>query len=67
MTPAGYEQMAQEAKQNGTSAADYCKMIVKAQREKGAGYLASRQKETAPPKRSRARRATTTRRRRTTK
>lgn len=48
MTPAGYEQMAQEAKQNGTSAADYCKMIVKAQREKGAGYLASRQKETAP-------------------
>ena len=48
MTLAGYEQMAQEAKQNGTSAADYCKMIVKAQREKGAGYLASRQKETAP-------------------
>lgn len=46
LTPAGYEKMAADAKANGTSAADYLKMIVKAQKEKGTAYMSSRREET---------------------
>ena len=35
LTLPGYEQMAADAKRNGTSAMDFQKQIVKAQREKG--------------------------------
>ena len=48
MTPAGYENMAAEAKTGGVSAADYLKQIVKAQREKGERHLETRRMETAP-------------------
>jgi len=48
LTPAGYEEMAAQAKQNGTTAMDFHKQIVKAQREKGQQFLAQRQTETAP-------------------
>lgn len=56
LTPEGeeYAQMCAEAKANGTSAADYLKKVAaksrelkEAQKQKGAAYLASRQKETA--------------------
>lgn len=48
LTPAGYESMATEAKQNGTSAMDYHKAVVKAMREKGQQFLSARQQEVAP-------------------
>lgn len=48
LTPTGYEEMAEEAKKNGTSAMDYHKQIVKAQKEKGKDFLAARKTETAP-------------------
>ncbi len=48
LTPAGYEQMAAEAKENGTSAMDFHKAIIKAERDKKAAYLNSRVTETAP-------------------
>lgn len=48
LTPMGYEDEAQKAKADGTSAMDFHKQIVKAQREKGAQFLAKRQKETQP-------------------
>lgn len=50
LTPVGYEEMADEAKRSGTSAMDYHKMIVKAQREKGQQFLAQRRAETEPAK-----------------
>lgn len=48
LTPAGYEEMAAEAKANGTTAYDFHKMIVKAQKQRGQEFLSSRQAETAP-------------------
>lgn len=48
LTPAGYEKMATEAKANGTSAMDFCKMLVKAQREKGKAFIENRIAETEP-------------------
>lgn len=48
LTPTGYEEMAEEAKKNGTSAMDFHKQIVKAQKEKGKDFLAARKTETAP-------------------
>ncbi len=48
LTPAGYEDMAKAAKENGTSAMDYHKAIVKAQREKGQQFLMNRAAEVAP-------------------
>lgn len=48
LTLPGYEQMAAEAKRNGTSAMEFQKSIVKAQREKGGAYMAARQQETKP-------------------
>ena len=44
----GYEAMAEEAKKNGTSAADFQKAVVKAMKEKGNAHIAHRQQETAP-------------------
>ena len=48
LTPAGYEQMAADAKSNGMSAGDYLKSIIKAQREKGDQFMNGRKKETEP-------------------
>lgn len=48
LTMPGYEQMAAEAKRNGTSAMDFQKAVVKAQREKGPAFMAARQQEVAP-------------------
>lgn len=48
LTPTGYEEMAEEAKKNGTSAMDFHKQIVKAQKEKSKDFLAARKTETAP-------------------
>ena len=48
LTPAGYEKMATEAKANGTSAMDFCKMLVKTQREKGKAFIENRIAETEP-------------------
>lgn len=48
LTPAGYESMATDAKQNGTSAMDYHKAVVKAMREKGQQFLNARHEEVAP-------------------
>ena len=50
LTPAGdeYAEMAATAKQNGTTAMDYHKQIVKHQREKGQKFLDDRKTETAP-------------------
>lgn len=48
LTPAGYEEMAAQAKANGTSAMDFHKQIVKAHKEKGQAFLAQRKTETAP-------------------
>lgn len=47
LTPTGYEEMAEEAKTNGTSAIDYHKAIVKAQKQKNKDFLAGRKRETA--------------------
>ena len=48
LTPVGYEEMAEKAKAEGTSAIDFHKAIVKAQKQKGKDFLDSRKKETAP-------------------
>lgn len=47
LTMPGYEEMAAKAKADGTSAIDFHKMIVKAQKEKGAQFMAQRAQETA--------------------
>lgn len=48
LTPAGFEELAEQAKKNGTSALDYHKQIVSAQKQRGERFVAQRQKETAP-------------------
>ena len=48
LTVPGYEEMAEQAKANGTSAMDFQKQIVAAMKEKGSNFLQARQKETAP-------------------
>ena len=45
LTMQGYEEMAAEAKANGTSALDFQKQIVKTQREKGKNFMQQRKKE----------------------
>ena len=47
---AEYQAMAEEAKNNGTSAMDFHKQIVAAMKQKGANHQAARQQETAPAK-----------------
>lgn len=48
LTAPGYEQMAAAAKADGTSALDFHKQMVKAQREKGSEFLTQRRQETRP-------------------
>jgi len=48
LTLPGYEAMAAEAKANGTSAMDFQRQVVQAQKQKGKDFINNRQKETAP-------------------
>ena len=48
LTIEGYEAMAEEAKRNGTSALDFQKQVVAAQKQKPKDFIANRIKETAP-------------------
>lgn len=48
LTVPGYENMAEQAKANGTSAMDFQKQLVAAMKQKGANFIQSRQEETAP-------------------
>lgn len=48
LTPTGYEAMAEEAKANGTSALEYHRAIIRAQKQRGTDFLARRRSETAP-------------------
>ncbi|NLV58694.1 MAG: Clp protease ClpP [Clostridiales bacterium] len=48
LTPPGYEALALEAKEKGTSPIDFQKQVVKAQREKAAKFVDDRKAETAP-------------------
>ena len=48
LTLPGCEAMAAEAKKDGTSALEFQKKVVAAQKAKGAQFLADRQKETEP-------------------
>lgn len=48
LTLPGYEAMAAEAKKNGTSALDFQKQIVAAQKKKGTDFLTQRKEETKP-------------------
>ena len=48
LTMQGYEEMAAKAKADGTSALDFQKQIVKAQREKGKQFLQQRKEELSP-------------------
>lgn len=48
LTPPGYEEMAAKAKADGTGTMDYNKLVVKAQRDKAAAFVAQRKTETAP-------------------
>ena len=50
LTIPGYEEMAEQAKTNGTSVMDFQKQLVKAMKEKGANFLSARQVETDPAK-----------------
>lgn len=48
LTDPGYEELAAQAKANGTSPEDFVKQLVAAKKQKGANHQAARQKETAP-------------------
>lgn len=48
LTLPGYEDMAEEAKANGTSAMDFQRQVVQAQKQKGKDFIANRQHETTP-------------------
>ena len=48
LTIPGYEEMASEAKANGTSAIDFQKQLVSAMKQKGADFIQARTAETAP-------------------
>lgn len=48
LTVPGYEQMAAQAKADGTSAMDFQKQIVAAMKQRGSSFLNQRQEETAP-------------------
>lgn len=47
LTPVGYEQMAAQAKHEGTSSADFLKAVVAKQKQKGESFMAARSRETA--------------------
>lgn len=48
LTDPGYEELAAQAKANGTSPEDFVKQLVAAKKQKGANHQAARQQETAP-------------------
>lgn len=48
LTLPGYEALAEDAKANGTSAMDFQRQVVQAQRQKGRDFLDSRRQETEP-------------------
>lgn len=48
LTVPGYEDMAQEAKAQGTSAMDFQKQVVAAMKQKGQNWLQQRERETQP-------------------
>lgn len=48
LTIPGYEDMAAQAKEQGTSVIDFQKQIVAAMKQKGESFLAARKEETAP-------------------
>lgn len=48
MTPEGYEEMAQTAKANGTSSADFLKQIVAEQTKRRKDFMTGRERETSP-------------------
>ena len=48
LTLPGYEEMAAQAKADGTSALDFQKQVVAARKKKGAEFMDSRRTETAP-------------------
>ena len=48
LTVPGYEEMAEQAKAEGTSAMDFQRQIVAAMKQKGTNFLQARQQETAP-------------------
>ena len=48
LTDPGYEEMAAEAKANGTSAMDFHRQVIAAKKQRGNTFLAARQQETAP-------------------
>lgn len=50
LTLPGYEQMAADAKANGTSAMDFQRQLVAAMKQKGSTFMQQRQTETAPAK-----------------
>lgn len=50
LTDEGYEEMANEAKAQGTSAADFMRNMIAEKKAKAKGYIAARTKETAPAK-----------------
>ena len=50
LTLPGYEGMAADAKAAGTSAIDFQRKVVEAQKQKGKDFITNRQKETEPAK-----------------
>lgn len=48
LTDEGFEELAQEAKRSGTSAADFLKQVVSKRAEKKKNFMSARQSETAP-------------------
>lgn len=47
LTDPGYEDLAEQAKANGTSAMDFHKQLIAAKKQKGADFMAARVQETA--------------------
>lgn len=50
LTVPGYEDLAAQAKANGTSATDFHKQLVAAMKQKGTDFMKAREKETEPAK-----------------
>ena len=50
LTDPGYEDLAAQAKANGTSPEEFVRQLVAAKKQKGPDFMAARQKETAPAK-----------------
>ena len=48
LTDPGYEDLAEQAKANGTSAMDFHKQLIAAKKQRGADFMAARKQETTP-------------------